>query len=86
MVLRIWKEKLLLKSMLTLALALERLLNIAAYPHSEVQHISLSFEQWTSCRKNIVYILVFSHQNKSRLFMVLDSPLTFDIAKYLRAK
>ena len=76
-VLRIWKEKLLVKSMLTPALALERLLNIAEYPHSEVQRISLSFEQRTSCRKYIAYFLVFSHRNISRLSMVLDSPLTF---------
>ena len=72
-----WKKKLLLiKSMLTPALAMERLLNIVEYPHSEVQYISFSFEQWTSRRKNIAYFLVFSHRNISRLFMVLDSPLT----------
>ena len=29
------------------------------------------------CRKNIAYFLVFSHQNISRLFLVLDSPLLF---------
>ena len=29
------------------------------------------------CRKNIAYLLVFSHRNISHLFMVLDSPLTF---------
>ena len=76
-VLRMWKKKMLLKSMLTPALALlEGLLNIAEYPHSYVQYISFSFEQWTSCRKNIAYFLVFSHRNISRLFMVLDSPLT----------
>ena len=78
LVLRMWKEKVLLKSMLTLALAVERLLNTAEYPHSEVQHFSLSFEQWTSHRKNIAYFLVFSHQNSSHLFTVLDSPLTFN--------
>ena len=80
-VLRMWKEKLLLKSMLTPALALEiRLLNIAEYPHSEVPHIYLSFEQCTSCTvtKNIAYFLVFSHENISLLFMVLDGPLTFN--------
>ena len=76
-VLRMWRKKLLLKSMHTPALALERLLYIAEYPHSEVKHISLSFEQWTSCRKNIAYFLVFSHRNISRLFMVLNSPLAF---------
>ena len=76
-VLMMWKEKFLLKSILTPALALERLLNIAEYPHSQVQHISSSFEQWTSCRKNIAYFLVLSHRNISRLFMMLDSPLTF---------
>ena len=65
------------ESLLTPALALERLVNIAEYPHSEVQHISLSFEQWTSCRKNIAYFLVFSHRNISRLSMGLDSPLAF---------
>ena len=73
-VLRMWKERLLLKSMLTPALALERLLNIAEYPHSEVQHISLSFEQWTSCRKNIAYFLVLSHlQSQSELVIDLIS-------------
>ena len=78
LVLRMWKEKVLFKSMLTLALALERLLKIAEYPHSEVQHFSLSFEQWTSHRNNIAYFLVFSHQNISHLFTVLDSPFTFN--------
>ena len=41
------------------------------------QHISLSFEQWTSCRKNIAYFLVFNHRIISRLFVVLDSPVAF---------
>ena len=54
------------------------ILHIAEYPHSEIQHISLSFEQWTSCRTNIAYFLVVSHRDISRLFMVLDSPLTFN--------
>ena len=68
----------LLKSVLTPALALERLLKIAAYPHSADQITSLSFEQWTSCKKKIEYFLFFNHLKISRLFILFDSPLAFN--------
>ena len=42
---RIWKVKLLLKSMPTPTLALDKLLKIAEYPHSEDHNVSLSFVQ-----------------------------------------
>ena len=64
--------------MLTPALALERLLKIAVYPHSADQVASLSFEQCTSYKKKIEHFLFFNHLKTSRLFILFASPLAFN--------
>ena len=69
--------KLLLNSIQTLALALEKLLKKAVKPHSDVQRDSFSLVQWTSWRKKIPYFFILSQRKVSRLFRELDRPLTF---------
>lgn len=64
---RIWNVKLLLKSMLTAALALEMLLKIAEYPHSEDHNASFSLVQWTPCRKWIACFFPLNQRKISRL-------------------
>lgn len=71
------KEKLLLNNMETPALQLQRLLNRPLYPHSANYSFSISFELWTSCRKQTEYFLFLNQLQVSLLLISFDSPLTF---------
>ena len=74
-----WSENflILLNSIQTPALSLEKLLKKAVKPHSDVQRDSFSLVQWTSWRKKIPFFFILSQQKVCRLFRELERPLTF---------
>ena len=65
---RIWKEKLLLKSISIPPFELEQQLKSALYPHSADQNAVFSLEQCTSCNRYMQNLFALSHLNISLLF------------------
>ena len=71
---RIWKQKLLLKSIATPHLELEPQLKSALYPHTADRIAVFSPEQCTSCNRYMQNLFGLSHLNISPLFCLSPMP------------